>query len=49
MCGKIFIAAPEHVFKRNRMLFCKWSCYIKYVEAAEKSKGGHRKKNNYDI
>lgn len=43
-CGKVFCPAPEHVFKRNKKYFCKWSCYIKYVEAAEKRKGYHKKK-----
>lgn len=26
-CGKTFLAAPEHVFKKNHKWYCKWTCY----------------------
>lgn len=26
-CGKIFIAAPFHIYKDNGEYYCKWTCY----------------------
>lgn len=26
-CGKLFIAAPFHVFRSNSKWYCKWTCY----------------------
>ena len=31
-CGKVFLAAPEHIYKtsKSKMLkwYCSWTCYI---------------------
>lgn len=26
-CGKLFISAPYHVFKKNGKWYCTWTCY----------------------
>lgn len=26
-CGREFIPAPQHVFKKNGRYYCKWTCY----------------------
>lgn len=26
-CGKLFIPAPQHVYKDNRGFYCTWTCY----------------------
>lgn len=27
-CGKLFIPAPEHIFKYGSKYYCKWTCYL---------------------
>lgn len=48
ICGKVFVPAPEHIFKRGSKWFDKWSCYNKYVTEADKNKGRRKKVRNED-
>lgn len=27
-CGKLFIPAPEHIYREGSKFYCKWSCYL---------------------
>jgi hypothetical protein len=35
-CGKLFIAAPFHVFRANSKWYCKWTCYNHRNDKEEK-------------
>ena len=26
-CGKLFIVAPQHIYKQGRKVYCSWTCY----------------------
>ena len=26
-CGKLFISAPYHIYKKNSKWYCSWTCY----------------------
>lgn len=34
-CGKIFVAAPYHVYKHNGRLFCTYGCYNAHLNEIE--------------
>lgn len=44
ICGKTFIAAPEHIFKRGSTWFDRWTCYSKYVTEMDKHKHQGKKR-----
>lgn len=44
VCGKVFVPAPEHIFKVGSKWFDRWSCYSKYVTEADKHKRQGKKR-----
>lgn len=36
-CGKLFIPAPEHIFRVDGKWFCKWTCFSHYKEKHPKA------------
>ena len=50
-CGKIFVPAPQHMYRDGKGLYCSWTCYnhrndgnhqkraFKYVEVYDKNDG----------
>lgn len=45
ICGKTFIPAPYHIYRRGSKWFCIWSCMLKYDrEQEEKNKEKQRRK-----
>ena len=44
ICGKVFVPAPEHIFKVGSKWFDKWTCYNKYVTEADKNKRQGKKR-----
>lgn len=47
-CGKIFISAPQHMYRYDGKWFCSYTCYDRHLDdvesKAKKGKGG--KKND---
>lgn len=37
-CGKRFIAQIEHIFKKNGMWYCSWTCYNHRHDTKEQEK-----------
>lgn len=37
-CGKMFIPAPQHVFKEYGKYYCKWTCYNHRKDKEDKEK-----------
>ena len=27
-CGKLFIPAPEHIYRKGNVFYCSWTCYL---------------------
>lgn len=27
-CGKYFIAAPQHIYRKGSLFYCSWTCYL---------------------
>ena len=27
-CGKNFIPAPEHIYRKGSLFYCSWTCYL---------------------
>lgn len=27
-CGKFFIPAPEHIYRKGSKYYCSWTCYL---------------------
>ena len=47
ICGRVFVPAPQHVFRRNGKWCCRWTCYSKLLaelEANKKRAGRPKKK-----
>lgn len=40
-CGKVFIPAPQHVFRDTYGLYCSWTCYN---HKDDRKKGGRKNK-----
>lgn len=40
ICGKLFIPAPQHIYKENGKVYCSWTCFCRRVvkEKAKKVK-----------
>lgn len=39
-CGRIFVPAPEHVFRDNHKWYCSWTCYNHRYDGAKKGRQG---------
>lgn len=39
-CGKIFVPAPQHIFKDDAHMYCSWTCY-NHRDKEKKVKGKH--------
>lgn len=26
-CGKMFVVAPQHIYRKNGKIYCSWTCY----------------------
>ena len=37
-CGKSFIPAPEHIFKKGKNYYCKWTCFSQATAPKGKAK-----------
>ena len=37
-CGKHFIAAPEHIYRKGSSYYCSWTCYLHRNDTEVKSK-----------
>lgn len=48
VCGKRFVPAPYHCYRRGSKWFCVWSCMLKYDREQEEKKKmkKDRRKNN---
>ena len=40
-CGKIFIPAPQHIYKDDEHIYCSWTCYNHRDDGKKKVKGKH--------
>ena len=43
-CGKYFIVAPYHLYKRKGKYFCSYTCYDKYLDEMEAKKHQGKRK-----
>lgn len=37
-CGKIFVPAPQHIYKDNGKTYCSWTCYNHREQAQKKQR-----------
>lgn len=47
-CGKTFIPAPYHKFKKEGKRFCKWTCYNSYLKRQEQEKEEKKREEQKD-
>lgn len=40
-CGRIFVPAPYHIYKKAEKVFCSWSCYNSFYNEREQCKKRH--------
>ena len=37
-CGKRFIVQPDHAYRKNSKLFCRYNCYNAHLDEVEQKK-----------
>ena len=45
-CGKKFIVEPFHIYKRGKLLFCRYNCYNAYLNEVDANKHQGKKKGD---
>ena len=41
-CGKNFIPAPEHIYRKGSLFYCSWTCYLHRDDWEVKKKDDER-------